>query len=86
MNPEMTELLINKYLDSEITPAEQRLLEAQLQRNPQDRRFLAQLQRLRDQARQLLQDELADRGAPARAIFDLDAIPKSFKASRAVSE
>ena len=40
MNEQMIELLIGKFIDSEITPAEQRLLDAELLRNPQTRRLL----------------------------------------------
>ena len=34
MTEEIFELLIGKYLDGEITPSEERLLEAELERNP----------------------------------------------------
>lgn len=58
MNPEMTETLINKFLDSEITPAEQRLLDAELAHNPEAVILLEQLRDLRDQAVQGLRHEL----------------------------
>ena len=70
MNEEMWELLIGKYLDSEITPAEHRLLEAEMARNPDARRMLEQLEQIRDQAREVLADEITEVGLNHEAIFE----------------
>ena len=69
MNEEMTELLIGKYLDSEITPAEQRLLDAELQKNPRAKRLLDQLQQMHELTEQVVGVELQDRGSSAEEIF-----------------
>ena len=58
MNEEMIELLIGKFIDSEITPAEQRLLDAELLRNPRTRRLLEEFQMMGDQAKGILGQEL----------------------------
>ena len=70
MNQEMLEILIGRYLDSEITPAEQRLLDKQLRENPDAQQMLDQLQQLQDEVREVLSDEFVDRGESAGAIFD----------------
>lgn len=58
MNQEMLELLIGKYLDSEITPAEIRLLDHELTSNPHARQLLDELRQLGDQAHYVLTGEL----------------------------
>ena len=70
MNQEMWELLIGKYLDSEITPAEQRLLEAEMARNSDARRMLEQLEQIRDQAREVLAAEITEVGLKHEDIFE----------------
>ena len=87
MNPEMTEILIGKFLDSEITPAEQRLLQRQLEDDPEARKLLEQLQQLRDQAGQALAEQLGDTGEPAAAIFEAawqESIAANKKGTRGV--
>ena len=69
MNHEMLELLIGKFLDSEITPAEQRLLDDQLCQDPHAQRLLQEYSQLHDHARQALQEHLLEQGTPAREIF-----------------
>ena len=69
MNQEMLEILIGRYLDSEITPAEQRLLDAELQAGPEARQLLERWQQLHEQARQALNTQLTEQGASAEAIF-----------------
>jgi len=70
MNAEMTEILISKFLDSEITPAEQRLLDAKLQQDSRAREMLEQMRQLRDLAQEALNDEMSREGESAEKIFD----------------
>ena len=46
MTNEILEILIGKYLDGEITPSEQQMLEEALVSEPQARELLEQLQNL----------------------------------------
>ncbi len=70
MTDEMLEILIGKYLDSEITPGEQRLLEAQLDENAPARRLLEQLQDLDGCAEAVVNAEVNEAGDSAGAIFE----------------
>jgi len=70
MNQEMLEILIGKYLDSEITPAEQWLLDAELSGNPESRRLLQQYQRLWDQTREAFDAGIVEAGQSAQEIFE----------------
>jgi len=70
MNPELTEILIGKYLDSEITPAEQQLLDKELKDNPDTRQLLAEMEQLHQQAQRALAREITDKGDSAEAIFE----------------
>ncbi len=70
MTDEMLEILIGKYLDSEITPSEQRLLEAQLDENPQARWLLEQWQDLDRRAKAVVNAEVNEAGDSAGAIFE----------------
>lgn len=65
----MTEILINKFLDSEITPAEQQMLDAELQENPDSQLLLQQLKQLQQQAQEALAIELLENGDTAEKIF-----------------
>ncbi|KPK77116.1 MAG: hypothetical protein AMJ79_04350 [Phycisphaerae bacterium SM23_30] len=69
MNEEMTELLIGKFLDGEITPAEQRLLDAEIQKNPRTKQLLDELQQIHELTEQVIGVELHDRGSSAEEIF-----------------
>jgi len=69
MNEEMLEILIGKFLDSEISPAEQRLLDAELQSNPQAQKLFQQWQQLHEQTEQVLTAEVLENGPSPRAIF-----------------
>jgi len=70
MKPEMLDTLIGKFIDSEITPAEQRLLDNELAGNPQSRQLLRDYQQFHEQTEQALAAELADAGRAPRDIFD----------------
>lgn len=69
MNQEMLETLIGKFIDSEITPAEQRLLDEELMNNPQGRLLLRQFQQMHEQARQLVSQEILPAGDSPETIF-----------------
>ena len=70
MTEEMLEILIGKYLDSEITPGEQRILEAQLDENPQARQLLEQLQALDRRAKAVVNAQVNEAGDSSGAIFE----------------
>ena len=69
MNEEMLEILIGKFLDSEITPAEQKLLDAELQSNPKAKKLFQQWQQLHVQTEQVLTEEVIEKGQSPQAIF-----------------
>ena len=50
MKQEMLEILIGKYLDGEITPSEQQILQKELESNPQAKELLEQLQDLHERS------------------------------------
>ena len=70
MTQEMLEILIGKYLDGEITPSEQRMLEAELERNPQAKELLAQLQHLHERSCEAVTSEVIAPGRPAEDVFE----------------
>jgi len=70
MTQEMLDILIGKYLDSEITPNEQQLLEAELERNPQVKELLRQLQALHESSGEVIASEFAGVGRAADDIFE----------------
>ena len=67
---EMFEVLIGKYIDGEITPSEQRLLEAKLNTDPKASELLEQFQSLHDQSSEVLANELLEKGKSAQDIFE----------------
>jgi hypothetical protein len=69
MNEEMLEILIGKFLDSEITPAEQKLLDAELQSNPKAKKLFQQWQQLHEKTEQVLTTEVLENGKSPQAIF-----------------
>jgi len=70
MSQELTEILIGKYLDSEITPAEQQLLDRALKDDPDARRLLMEMEQLHEQAKRALAQEITDKGDSAEVIFE----------------
>jgi len=70
MTPKMLEILIGKYLDSEITPSEQRLLESELERDPQVKELLKQLQYLHECNTEVIPSEITGTGRPAEDVFE----------------
>ena len=64
------EILIGKYIDGEITPAEQDLLDAALEEDSQARELLEQLLQLKQNSRQVLASEVLESGSQADEIFE----------------
>jgi hypothetical protein len=64
------EILIGKYLDGEITPAEKDLLDAALQEDSQARELFEQLQQLNQDSRQVIASEILESGKQADEIFE----------------
>lgn len=77
ISEEMFEVLIGKYLDGEITPSEQRLLEAKLDMDPKASELLEQYQILHDQSNEVLAVELLEKGKSPEDIFE-----KAFQKSK----
>jgi hypothetical protein len=70
ISEEMFEILIGKYLDGEITPSEQRLLEAKLNADPKASELLEQFQDLHDQSSEALAVEILEKGKSPQEIFE----------------
>jgi len=70
MTEEMLEILIGKYLDGEITPTEQRMLEQTLQKNSQAKELFEQLQDLHRASQEAIDSEILDRGKTPEEIFE----------------
>jgi len=70
MTEEMLEILIGKYLDGEITPTEQRMLDETLQKNSQAKELFEQLQDLHRASCEAIDSEILDRGETAEEIFE----------------
>jgi hypothetical protein len=70
MTQEMLEILIGKYLDGEITPSEQHILQTELDSNPQAKELLEQLQDLHERSCQAVASEIIERGKEAGEIFE----------------
>jgi len=69
MSEELTELLIGKFLDSEITPAEQQLLEIELRKNPHAQKLLDELKQFHELAARALDQELNESDTSCEEIF-----------------
>jgi hypothetical protein len=69
MKAETLEILIGKYLDGEITPSEQRLLEARLESNAQAKELFEQLQALHEQSREAVGSGIIEQGRTAEQII-----------------
>jgi hypothetical protein len=71
MTEEMLEILIGKYLDGEITAAEQSALQEAMDGNDKFRELFEQLQELHRRSEQAVGAELIARGREADDIFDM---------------
>ena len=72
MTEEMLEILIGKYLDGEITPIEQRLLDQALQKDSQAKELFEQLQDLHRASQEAIDAEITDRERDLRASLAAD--------------
>jgi len=70
MKQEILEILIGKYLDGEITPSEQQILQTELDRNPQAKELLEQLQDLHERSCEAVATEIIGTGKEAHEIFE----------------
>jgi len=70
MTQEMLEILIGKFLDGEITPSEQQILQTELDGNPQAKELLQQLQDLHERSCEAVTSEVVASGKEADEIFE----------------
>jgi len=70
MTQEMLEILIGKYLDGEITPSEQQILQTELDCNPKAKELLEQLQDLHERSCEAVASEITGAGKEAGEIFE----------------
>ena len=70
MTQEMLEILIGKYLDGEITPSEQSILRAELERDIKAKELLEQLQDLHERSCEAVAAEIIGTGKEAEEIFE----------------
>jgi len=70
MKQEILEILIGKYLDGEITPSEQQILQKELERNPKAKDMLEQLRDLHERTCQAVASEVNGAGKEAGEIFE----------------
>jgi hypothetical protein len=70
MTQEMLEILIGKYLDGEITPSEQQILQKRLDNDSHARELLEQLQALNERSCEVVAAQIIGRGKEAEAIFE----------------
>lgn len=70
MTQEMLEILIGKYLDGEIMPSEQQILQKELDSDPHAKELLEQLQALNERSCEAVTTEIIGRGKEAEEIFE----------------
>ncbi len=70
MIQEMLEIMIGKYLDGEITPSEQRLLQVELDRDPQAKELLEQLKEMHERCSEAVVSEMLVQGETPGDIFE----------------
>jgi hypothetical protein len=70
MTEKMREILIGKYLDGEITPSEQQILQKELDRDPHAKELLEQLQVLNERSCEAVATEIIGQGKDAEEIFE----------------
>ena len=70
MTEEILEILIGKYLDGEIAPSEQQMLEAALDSDSHARKLLEQLQDLHERSREVIASEVLQKGKAAEEILE----------------
>jgi hypothetical protein len=70
MTQETLETLIGKYLDGEITPSEQQILQKELDSDSHAKELLDQLQALHERSCEAVASEIVARGNESEAIFE----------------
>ncbi len=70
MENENLDIWMGKYIDGEITPAEQKMLDEQLAADESSREFFERFLRFHEQTRQVVREELAIGAAPVEEIFE----------------
>jgi hypothetical protein len=70
MAQETLEILIGKYLDGEITPSEQQILQTELDSDPHAKELLEQLQALNERSCEVIAAQIIGRGKEAEEIFE----------------
>ena len=70
MKQETLEILIGKYLDGEITPSEQQILQKRLDNDPHARELLEQLQALNERSCEVVAAQIIERGKEAEEVFE----------------
>ncbi len=70
MTTEILEILIGKYIDGEITNAEQYVLDAELKSNPKARELLEQLQNLHESTCPVVSSKILEPGKTTEEIFN----------------
>ena len=68
---EMLEILMGKYIDGEITPSEQGMLDGAMEKDSRAREFLEQLAGLHEASAEAVGSEVLDQGKSAEEIIDL---------------
>ena len=68
---DMLEILIGKYIDGEITPSEQEMLDGAMEKDSKVKELLEQLAELHEASVEAVGSEVLDRGKPAEEIIDL---------------
>lgn len=67
---DMLEILIGKYIDGEISPTEQYMLDERLQSDSQAKELFEQLQDLHRRSQEVIGSEVLDSGKDAQEIFE----------------
>lgn len=70
MTQEMLEILIGKYLDGEITPSEQQILQKRLDSDSHARELLEQFQALNERSCEVITTQIIGHGKEAEEIFE----------------
>lgn len=68
---DMLEILIGKYIDGEITPSEQGMLDGAMEKDSAVRELLEQLAELHERSAEAIGSEVLDKGKSAEEIIDL---------------
>jgi hypothetical protein len=70
MNQDMLEILIGKYIDGEITSAENDILQNQLEQNPDNKILLEQLQQLNNSCRSAIVTNVIEAGKAPNQVME----------------